>query len=391
MWAGVNNDKFVRTYGKKFLAGDKSFYFQGTNFYWLGPASAGVLSDSEVEGVIHDHAANGLRVIRMWGFGHGWDDMTVDFKGTWTLKDTAFRRLDWVIAMAKKYGVRVIFPFVNYENDLTGIKFYVDNILGKDKDKEFFFGSSQVWWRYEEFVKNVVFHWNPFTGLMYRDDPTIFAWELMNEPHTADSFESKPSWPYQFGDNGVMIGRGQLAGRLVTQWLCRAATLVKSLDKNHMVTTGEEGYRTNGPYLKLEHNWLNNGLKGVDFESNIKCVDIDYMTIHVYPDNWEVPYWNYQYVIDNFMADRANLAHAFNKPVVMEEYGCCKQSDYVGKRGQLFQAMHAAVDKLDIAGCMVWQVVPWSSLKRDSNYDFTYGDDGGWEIKQNAIKMNSKW
>lgn len=23
--------------------------------------------------------------------------------------------------------------------------------------------------------------------------------------------------------------------------------------------------------------------------------------------------------------------------------------------------------------------------------DFTYGDDGGWEIKQNAIKMNSKW
>lgn len=45
----------------------------------------------------------------------------------------------------------------------------------------------------------------------------------------------------------------------VTQWLCRAATLVKSLDKNHMVTTGEEGYRTNGPYLKLEHNWWGQG------------------------------------------------------------------------------------------------------------------------------------
>lgn len=29
---------------------------------------------------------------------------------------------------------------------------------------------------------------------------------------------------------------------------------------------------------------------------------VDYMTMHVYPDNWEVPYSNYQYVIDNFIA-----------------------------------------------------------------------------------------
>ena len=54
--------------------------------------------------------------------------------------------------------------------------------------------------------------------------------------------------------------------------------------------------------------------------------------------------------------DRTNLAHAYNKPVVMEEYGCCKQSDYIGKRGELFAAFHAAADTLGVAGTMVWQV-----------------------------------
>lgn len=36
----------------------------GTNQYWLGPPSQGVLTEVEIEGVIHDHAKAGLRVIR---------------------------------------------------------------------------------------------------------------------------------------------------------------------------------------------------------------------------------------------------------------------------------------------------------------------------------------
>ncbi|KAG2434886.1 hypothetical protein HYH02_012086 [Chlamydomonas schloesseri] len=272
------------------------------------------------------------------------------------------------------------------------MQFYVDNSLGTGRAREYFYASSQVWARYVSFVTSVVNHWNPITQMYYRDDPTILAWELANEPHTTDQFELSPKGPTQFGDQGVTIGRGQLVGRLVNQWLCRAATLLKSLDPNHMVTTGEEGYRTNGPYLSTapEHNWLNNGLKGVDFDSNIKCPDVDFMTLHVYPDNWNVPFWQYQFVIDNFITDRTKLAHAYNKPVVMEEYGCCKAADYVGKRGQVFAAFHDAADALGMAGTIVWQVVPWSGLKRDGHYDFTYDEDGGWQVKDMARRMNAK-
>lgn len=29
-------------------------------------------------------------------------------------------------------------------------------------------------------------------------------------------------------------------------------------------------------------------MKGVDFELNTRCPDVDFMTIHVYPDNWYI-------------------------------------------------------------------------------------------------------
>jgi hypothetical protein len=35
--------------------------------------------------------------------------------------------------------------------------------------------------------------------------------------------------------------------------------------------------------------------------------------------------------------DRAALAAAANKPIVLEEYGCCKASDYRGKRSTVFK------------------------------------------------------
>jgi len=35
---------------------------------------------------------------------------------------------------------------------------------------------------YKENIRKVIQRVNVFTGVMYRDDPTIMAWELINEP-----------------------------------------------------------------------------------------------------------------------------------------------------------------------------------------------------------------
>jgi endo-1,4-beta-mannosidase len=56
--------------------------------------------------------------------------------------------------------------------------------------------------------------------------------------------------------------------------------------------------------------------------------------------------------------DRRDIAHAAGKPIVLEEYGCCKAQDYQGKRGEVLRAFHDAADTLDYAGLMIWEVCP---------------------------------
>lgn len=45
------------------------------------------------------------------------------------------------------------------------------------------------------------------------------------------------------------------------------------------VSSGEEGYKVEGPVDPPHNNWLNGGFKGVDFTRNIQLVD--FATIHV--------------------------------------------------------------------------------------------------------------
>jgi len=143
----------------------------------------------------------------------------------------------------------------------------------------------QTWYR--DHIEMIVNHVNPYTGLAYRDDPAVFAWELANEPRR---------YPYSWVDN--------------------TAAYIESLDPNHMVTTGSEGT----PPGEL-----------LDFKRTHDSPNIDYATIHIWPQNWG---WYDPQNPSTYERAEGNALdylrrHVFdmavlNKPLVLEEFGLAR-------------------------------------------------------------------
>lgn len=106
---------------------------------------------------------------------------------------------------------------------------------------------------------------NTFTNITYKNDPTIFAWELMNEPRC-------PSDP---------------SGDKLQSWIQEMAVFVKSLDAKHMVEIGLEGFY--GPSAPARTKFNPNPYAaqvGTDFIRNNQALGVDFASVHVYPDAW---------------------------------------------------------------------------------------------------------
>lgn len=76
--------------------------------------------------------------------------------------------------------------------------------------------------------------------------------------------------------------------RIVQSWIEEMSAYVKSIDQNHLLTVGLEGfYGPTSPPEKLSINpgeWFS--MLGSDFIRNSKIPTIDFASVHVYPDNW---------------------------------------------------------------------------------------------------------
>lgn len=75
------------------------------------------------------------------------------------------------------------------------------------------------------------------------------------------------------------------------EWLEEMAACVKSMDGNHLVTTGLEGFYSSVVFPgSVEQESSNPGSfatqYGVDFIRNHQVSGIDFASVHSYPDNW---------------------------------------------------------------------------------------------------------
>lgn len=151
---------------------------------------------------------------------------------------------------------------------------------------------------YHAYVRTLVGRTNSVTGAAYRDDPAIMAWQLANEPRP--------------GGSEAVAARNMGAYQ---RWMAETSRLIKSLDANHLVSTGSEGLMgcvESEPCVLDAHGGA-----------------VDYLTAHIWPQNWG---WaDAQDLAGSFATVEANtrayidahigLARRLGKPLVIEEFG----------------------------------------------------------------------
>lgn len=70
-------------------------------------------------------------------------------------------------------------------------------------------------------------------------------------------------------------------------WIIEMANFVKSIDRNHLLTIGLEGFYGPATPERLSMNpseWASS--LGTDFIQNSKIPTLDFASIHIYPDQW---------------------------------------------------------------------------------------------------------
>ncbi|KAI4386774.1 hypothetical protein MLD38_004676 [Melastoma candidum] len=342
---GGRGDGFIRRSGVRFTLNGSPYYANGFNAYWLMYIASNPSQRYKVSAAFHDASSRGLTVARTWAFSDGGYSPLQHSPGSYN--EQMFQGLDFVVAEARKYGIRLILSLVNDYDNFGGKKQYVDwgrsrgQYLSSDDD---FFRNPVVKGFYKNHIHTVLNRYNRFTGVLYKNDPTIMAWELMNEPRC-------PS---------------DTSGSTLQAWISEMASYVKSIDRNHLLEIGSEGfYGLSSPQRK----GLNPGSDmGTDFINNNKIPWIDFATVHAYPDQW-VSSSNSDSQL-SFMgnwldAHVEDARNALGKPLLLTEFGKSWKdpgfSTY--QRDQLFNLVYnkvyfSAKRGGAAAGSLFWQLLP---------------------------------
>ena len=329
----VRHDRaaFVRVSGTRFVVGCPPVEYKvvGWNTYTLVEQAARVPVGSfgadfsrrgreQVLEMLDRAAASSFNTVRTWAYSVGEAQPMQVTPGVY--HEPSFSGLDWVLHEAGKRGVRVVLVLTDYWEHHGGVSQYLDWAAARRRgegalpfgpggaaadlriSKAAFFSDPDCKRMYRANAKALIERVNVYTGAAYRDDPTIFAWELINEPRC----------------------RG--CGARLQAWIEEMAKYVKRLDPNHMLSTGEEGFYAGDARGSARVNpevWAST--TGQDFIANHAVPEIDFAVAHLWPDNWGVftlgGSLGAAFTEEWIRAHTRDATRVLGKPFVLEEFG----------------------------------------------------------------------
>ena len=180
--------EFVTRSGSKLLLAGKPFRYSGPNIEWLGleaygphdPIGPRYPSHFEIDDALDTAKEMGARVIRSQTMGDSVGCSLCIEPKLGVFNPNAFESIDYAIAGAHKRGIRLIMTLVG--DCATCSSGGIGQYLEWTHKQNFsdFFTDPELIRAYENHVEAVLNHKNALTGVRYKDDPTIMAWENCN-------------------------------------------------------------------------------------------------------------------------------------------------------------------------------------------------------------------
>lgn len=386
---------FVTVKDGKFFIGDNEYRYVGTNF-WYGAILASEGRGGNRERLVKeldDMKSVGIDNVRVLLGGDGREGIPSHIAPKLQLEpgvynDTILAGLDYLMAELEKRDMKAVLYFNNawewsggYGAYLDWVGFSGDVYSSDDKGTPNAEGrlvkhfdrtpvpSLEGWWEYMQYagnfmlndsakmmaanhVKFIVSRTNSITGKPYSESPAIMSWEIANEPRC-------------FVNDSLHKAK-------FVEWIDEQSTLIRSLDANHLITTGSEGKHGCEDDMEL-------------FNAIHTLPNIDYACIHIWPNNWGwLGEFNQNYDADKTISEDApdpivdrvpaacdstlayiNEAYAMmskvGRPVVLEEFGYPRDrflftpgSSTKGRDAYYKYVFSIIRDSGKIAGCNFW-------------------------------------
>ena len=383
-------DKFVKVVDGHFQRNGKPYYYVGTNFWYgaiLGSEGRGGNRERLCQ-ELDDMKAMGIDNLRILVGSDGEEGVLTKVEPTLqkapgVYNDTILAGLDYLLMEMGKRDMVAVLYLINSSEWSGGYGFYLEHagegVAPRPNEDGYpafmnfmrkYATSEKAHKLFYDYVRFIISRTNRYTNVAYVDDPAIMSWQIGNEPRAFGKEELQP----------------------FTNWLKEASALIRSLDKNHLISIGTEGA------------W---GCEG-DYETYEKISsdpNIDYCNIHIWPYNWS---WaKPDRLIEDLPAacdstkqyiDRhIEICDRLNKPLVMEEFGYPrdgfkfdKKTSTKGRDGYYKYVFSLVAENAEkggkFAGCNFWA---WGGRANPQHEQWLPGDDYTGDPAQEAQGLNS--
>ncbi|MCX7876818.1 MAG: mannanase [Melioribacteraceae bacterium] len=376
----LREEQFIRVKESQLIQNEKPYYFVGTNL-WYGAYLGASSSVGDRERLIKelDYLKElGITNLRILGASES-SYLNNVLEPTFQPSPNNYNKdllsgLDFLLNEMNKRKMKAVIILNNYwewsggfvaYNNWTNYGEVVNPETHPDGWKAFMNYSASFYKNekgneiFKNYIKMLLTRKNTFNGKHYFEDPTIMAWQLANEPRPGYSLES--------------INNQQN----YISWIDETAKFIKSIDQNHLVSTGSEGIigslQIDSIYIKAH-------------QSNY----IDYLTFHIWPKNWD--WFNPKNVDETFTITKTNtlnylnahleIARKLNKPIVLEEFGLTRDNESYDSNSStvirdeyyklIFELVEDSIkNKSPIYGTNFWV---WAGEGRNKNRKWKSGD-----------------